>query len=105
LYFGGAIGYWRGDIKGLMDDIALCKPTLFCAVPRVYDRVYAGVVSKVQAGSPIKKLLFNWGFQRKLHALNSGFPFDKASPLFDKIIFSKIKERLGGAVRVAVSGE
>ena len=107
LYIGASIGYWRGDIKGLMDDIGgwegrgrregraglpvqlravggrqrgagrqaarscarhcthlpacivgvgplclLCaagalRPTLFCGVPRVFDRIYAGVMQKV----------------------------------------------------------
>ena len=30
LHLGGSIGYWRGDIKGLVDDIAALRPTLFC---------------------------------------------------------------------------
>jgi long-chain acyl-CoA synthetase len=30
-----------------MDDCAVLKPTVFCAVPRVYERVYAGVMDKV----------------------------------------------------------
>ena len=33
---------WLQDIKLLMDDIAELKPTIFCAVPRVLDRVYTG---------------------------------------------------------------
>ena len=49
LYAGGSIGFWRGDIKGLVEDIDALKPTLFAGVPRVYDRIYAGVVAKVRA--------------------------------------------------------
>ena len=104
LHLGGSIGYWRGDIKGLVDDIAALKPTLFAGVPRVFDRIYAGVLEKINAGSCIKKFLFNWGFNRKLHALNSGHSYDKAAPVFDKVVFSKVKERLGGRVRLIVSG-
>lgn len=37
---GGAIGYWRGDIKGLLTDLEALKPTCFIGVPRVYDRIY-----------------------------------------------------------------
>lgn len=33
---------WLQDIKLLMEDIAELKPTIFCAVPRVLDRVYTG---------------------------------------------------------------
>lgn len=104
MYVGGSIGYWRGDIKGLVDDIGALKPTLFAGVPRVFDRIYAGVLEKIDAGSFIKKLLFNWGFNRKLHALNAGHAFDKAAPVFDKVVFSKVKERLGGRVQLIVSG-
>ena len=104
LYLGASIGYWRGDIKGLVEDIAALRPTLFCGVPRVFDRIYAGVISKVDGGSAIKKALFHWGYRRKLHALNAGHAFDKAAPFFDKLVFSKIKERLGGRVRLIVSG-
>jgi hypothetical protein len=48
LYTGGSIGFWRGDIKLLVEDIEALKPTLFAGVPRVYDRIYAGVVAKVR---------------------------------------------------------
>lgn len=101
---GGAIGYWRGDIKGLVDDIGALKPTLFAGVPRVFDRIYAGVLEKIEAGGFLKKMLFEWGFSRKLHALDAGHKFDEAAPFFDKLVFSKVKERLGGRVRLIVSG-
>ncbi len=39
---GGAIGYWQGDARKLLDDVAALRPTLFAAVPRVLERVYAG---------------------------------------------------------------
>eukprot|EP00887_Chlorella_sp_A99_P003085 scaffold9.g3085.t1 len=91
LHVGASIGYWRGDIKGLMDDIAALRPTLFCGVPRVFDRIYAGVMSKVASGSFLKRSLFNWGYKRKLFYLQ-------------QIVFSKIKEKLGGRVRLIVSG-
>lgn len=104
LYLGASIGYWQGDIKLLVDDIAACQPTLFCGVPRVFDRIYAGVISAVQGGSFLKRTLFNWGYSRKLHNLNQGYSYDQAAPMFDKIVFSKVKARLGGKVKLIVSG-
>jgi len=104
LHLGASIGYWRGDIKGLVDDIGALRPTLFCGVPRVFDRIYNGVIAKVDGGSGLKKALFHWGYKRKLHALDAGHAYDKAAPFFDKLVFSKIKERLGGRVRLLVSG-
>lgn len=48
LAYGAAIGYFSGDVKGLVDDIGALKPTIFIGVPRVYDRIYAGVMDQVK---------------------------------------------------------
>lgn len=37
----------QGSIAKVLDDIAALRPTLFCGVPRVYDRVYAGIYDQV----------------------------------------------------------
>lgn len=42
---GGRIGYFRGDVKLLVDDIAALQPTLFVGVPRVFDRIYSGTTA------------------------------------------------------------
>uniref|UniRef100_A0A803KZM0 Long-chain-fatty-acid--CoA ligase n=1 Tax=Chenopodium quinoa TaxID=63459 RepID=A0A803KZM0_CHEQI len=39
---GASIGYWRGDVKLLAEDIKDLKPTLLCSVPRVLERIYSG---------------------------------------------------------------
>lgn len=104
LYLGGCIGYWQGDIKTLVDDIGALKPHFFAGVPRVFERIHGGVMDKVKAGSCIKRFLFNYGFSRKLHALEAGVPHEKASPFFDALVFSKVKERLGGRVKAVLSG-
>ena len=44
---GASIGYYQGDVKLIIDDIAALRPTFFAGVPRVYDRVYSGILSKV----------------------------------------------------------
>jgi long-subunit acyl-CoA synthetase (AMP-forming) len=36
-----------GDARKLLEDCVALAPTVFCAVPRVYERVYAGVMDKV----------------------------------------------------------
>jgi long-chain acyl-CoA synthetase len=104
LYLGAKIGFWRGDIKGLVDDIGALKPTIFIGVPRVFDRIYSGVLSKIQEAGGLKACLFNWGFKRKLHFIEAGHPQHTAAPFFDKLVFSKIKLRLGGRVKLIVTG-
>jgi len=36
-----------GDTRKMLDDCVVLKPTVFCAVPRVFERVYEGVMNKV----------------------------------------------------------
>lgn len=57
LHKGGSVGYWQGEIPKVLDDIKALRPTLFCGVPRVFDRIYAGINEQVRvqqaAGSGI----------------------------------------------------
>lgn len=101
---GAAIGFWRGDVKLLIEDIGELKPTIFCAVPRVLDRIYSGLQTKISAGGFIKRNLFNLAYSYKLRNMKGGKKHYEASPLSDKIVFSKVKEGLGGRVRIILSG-
>ena len=40
---GGKIGFFQGDIKKLSEDLKELKPTIFCTVPRLLNRVYSVV--------------------------------------------------------------
>ncbi|KAH1224636.1 Long chain acyl-CoA synthetase 2 [Glycine max] len=104
IYKGSSIGFWQGDVGFLMEDILALKPTLFCGVPRVYDRVYACISSKISSGGALQSTLFQYAYNYKLGYLEKGLPQDKAAPLFDKLVFDKIKQALGGRVRLLLSG-
>ena len=43
MLMGGKIGFFKGDIKKLIDDMKELKPTIFCTVPRLLNRVYSKV--------------------------------------------------------------
>ena len=47
LYLGARIGYWQGDTKLLVDDVAALKPTIFAGVPRVFDRIRQRTLDRV----------------------------------------------------------
>ncbi|KAI8471525.1 MAG: hypothetical protein J3K34DRAFT_416911 [Monoraphidium minutum] len=104
LYLGGSIGYWQGDTTKLVDDIGALKPSMFIGVPRIFDRIYTAVTGQIDKAGGVKKFLFNWGFTRKLFFMKQGTSVDNASPFFDKLVFSKVKARLGGRVKLIVSG-
>ncbi|KAI8546209.1 hypothetical protein RHMOL_Rhmol07G0099400 [Rhododendron molle] len=101
---GASIGFWRGDVKLLIEDIGELKPSVFCAVPRVLDRIYTGLQQKLSSGGFLKKSLFDFAYKYKLHNMKKGNKHEDASPLCDKIVFSKVKEGLGGNVRIILSG-
>lgn len=97
---GGSAGFWRGDILGLLDDIAALRPTLFVGVPRVFNRIYDKVLASVGDGGRLKQLLFNYALSSKKSSLEAG----ATSSIWDKIVFKKITDLMGGRVRMIVSG-
>ncbi|KAJ8764848.1 hypothetical protein K2173_010313 [Erythroxylum novogranatense] len=101
---GASIGFWRGDVKLLLEDIGELKPTIFCAVPRVLDRIYSGLTQKIAAGGLLKKTLFNVAYSYKFNYMKKGNTHFDASPLSDKVVFNKVRQGLGGNVRLILSG-
>ncbi|KAL0016000.1 hypothetical protein SO802_003069 [Lithocarpus litseifolius] len=101
---GASIGFWRGDVKLLVEDLGELKPTIFCAVPRVLDRIYSGLNQKISSGGLLKKTLFNLAYSFKHHNMQNGSKHEQASPICDKVVFSQIKQGLGGRVRLILSG-
>ncbi|KAF3448699.1 hypothetical protein FNV43_RR09412 [Rhamnella rubrinervis] len=101
---GASIGFWRGDVKLLIEDIGELKPTIFCAVPRVLERIHSGLTQKISSGGILKKSMFNLAYTYKHHNLVKGKKYNDAAPICDKIVFNKIKQGLGGNVRLILSG-
>jgi long-chain acyl-CoA synthetase len=104
LHVGASIGYWRGRIDGVLADIGALRPTMFIGVPRVFDRVYAGVLAQLNAASPIRRAVFGLAMWHKARAMDAGVRWDHASPLADRFVFGKVKARLGGRVKLVASG-
>eukprot|EP01018_Ginkgo_biloba_P025310 Gb_09946 [translate_table: standard] len=103
-HMGASVGYWQGDPKLLGNDMVELKPSLFTAVPRVFDRIYAEAMKSINESSPIKRMIFNLLYSYKLAWMKLGFKQSEASPLADSILFRKIKETLGGRTRLVMSG-
>ncbi|KAL2234654.1 UNVERIFIED_CONTAM: Long chain acyl-CoA synthetase 4, partial [Sesamum indicum] len=92
------------DVKLLVEDIVELQPSVFCAVPRVLDRIYSGLQQKISSGGLIKQTAFNFSYSLKLRNMRNGFKQSVASPICDKLVFNLVKQGLGGNVRLILSG-
>ncbi|KAK7344362.1 hypothetical protein VNO77_13882 [Canavalia gladiata] len=101
---GASVGYYHGDLNALRDDLMELKPTLFAGVPRVFEKVYEGIKNAVGELNPIRRKVFGMLYNYKLGWMNKGYKQRDASPLADLLAFRKVKARLGGRVRLIISG-
>ena len=95
------------SIELLTDNLREVKPNIMTAVPRLYEKVYDGIIAKGEGLKGIKKALFFWavnlGLKFEPYGQN-GFFYELKLKIARKLIFSKWKEALGGNLDMFVSG-
>lgn len=108
---GGACVWFSEGLSKLPLEMRSIKPTFFLAPPRVWERVYSSVSVEIRKKpAPVRRLFyFGVGLGSEAARLRQ-----HAKPVpawmqallrgFDRIMFAKIRERLGGRIRVAASG-
>jgi len=98
---GGCVGFFTGDPLRLLEDAQFLKPHFFPAVPRVLNRVYQSAMAAGNAPG-LKGTLFRMAVQAKLEQLHkTGI---NTHPLWDLLVFSKIRAVLGGNIILVSSG-
>lgn len=106
---GSTVGFAR-SIPQLAEDLQHIKPTAIIAVPRIFEKVYARVQDQLKNKSAIARLLFRLtldvGFKEFEYRMGrrGWFPGLLIHPLLRKLVSGKILDKLGGRLRVAVSG-
>jgi len=100
-----------GRVDKIVDNLAVIKPTFMAGVPRIFEKVYGRVVSTTQAEGGPKLRIFTWAFGVGAKAAQARADGSGLSPLLraqhavaDRLVFSKIKERMGGRIRFFCSG-
>ncbi|MEU4378056.1 AMP-dependent synthetase/ligase [Micromonospora echinofusca] len=103
--------YVDGRVDKLVDLLSVIRPTLMCGAPRVFEKVYNKAVTTAQAGGGAKAKIFAWGVRvgkEKVALEQAGRPVPTGLKLkytvAEKLVFSKLQARLGGRIRVLVSG-
>jgi len=105
---GASIGFYSGDARNLLDDIDVLKPSLLSGVPRVFERIYTKALSSVESSGAFKKLFFNMAYNKKKKEISSGTTVfeeaEKSTSIYNKIVFSKMKSKVGGRLRGILCG-
>jgi long-chain acyl-CoA synthetase len=98
------------SIDTLSQDIQAVRPTYFCSVPRILEKVHARIEAGAHQGSALQARLFDWAVQKgrvRSQALLAGKPLSVgqalAFKLADRLVLSRIRDRLGGRLAFAVS--
>jgi long-chain acyl-CoA synthetase len=100
-----------GRVDKIVENLGIVRPTFMGAAPRIFEKAHARIVTMQAAEGGLKEAIFKQAFR-------VGIAYDRAvregrSPgvllkaqrgLFDKLVFSKIRERFGGRVRFFISG-
>ena len=98
---GKRIGFPTGDPARFLEDIQLLKPHFVALVPRVLNRLYSS--ASAASGAPgLKGMLFRRAVASKLHNMHTAGKF--AHPLWDRLVFKKVRAVLGGNVKLVISG-
>ena len=110
--YSGARVYFAGGIDRLRETLVVARPTVMLGVPRVWEKLQAALVAKLQQAKPIQRRVIAWardvGLRAGTYALEHGKPYGLLAleeRLAERLLFRKLKTALGlDRVRYAVVG-
>jgi len=112
MYDIGATNYLAESFQTILEDMQASRPTLVVSVPRLFEKIHSGLLSKVEKAPPTKKKLFAWATGVADRAVDFRVQ-QKPVPFFlniqyaiaEKLVFSKMREALGmDKIRIFISG-
>jgi long-chain acyl-CoA synthetase len=99
------------DPMRVMEAMAAVRPTLLPGVPRLYEKVHTGVLAHFDEAQGLRRRLIDWSLAvgretSELRTKNRPLPRSLAvkQRIADRLVYRKVKERLGGRLRVGISG-
>lgn len=107
----GAPTWFSDGLSRLPHELQNLRPTFFLAPPRVWERIYSSVCTEIKKRpAPLQRLF--WGalglsqraFQLKAQGKSVPGWMQTSLKIADKVVFTKLRSRFGGRMRVAVSG-
>jgi len=107
----GAKVVFARSVDTLMDDMQVARPTIMMSVPRLYEKMYSRMTETVKKSSFLKRAVFDWAMgvgkaANVYRERNEPLPKSLATKVAraDRLVFHKLKERVGGRLRYFVSG-
>ncbi len=107
---GARIAYAE-SMQTVPEDLIAVSPTVAAAVPRFFEKSYANIFAKVKTMPPIQQIIFNWALsvgKEMAEAKVNRKPVSGRLALryffADRLVFSKIRQGLGGRIRFFISG-
>ncbi|NNJ94033.1 MAG: long-chain fatty acid--CoA ligase [Halobacteria archaeon] len=106
---GSGVAYAR-SIMQLADDLQHIRPTVMIAVPRIFERVFGRIQGQLEKQSGLKRALFKmttdigWRRFQRQQKRASWHPKLLLWPLLRRLVAGKVTDKLGGRLRLAVSG-
>ena len=98
----GHIGFFNGDVRKLKEDLQVLKPTLFASVPRLFNKFYDKMKAGINSLTGCKALLAKKAIETKLQ--NHDATGQVTHWLYDRLVFKKMKQSLGGRVEFIITG-
>jgi long-chain acyl-CoA synthetase len=109
-YVGYSIAFLPDPLQAAVA-LRTAKPTVFPSVPRVYEKIHTAVVTAFDAETGAKRRLIDWALTvgrevSRLRRAGDPVPLRLRAQhrLADRLVYAKVKERLGGRLRLAISG-
>lgn len=100
-----------GRVEKIVDNLGVVKPTFMGAAPRIFEKAHARIVTMQAAEGGAKEKLFLKAFevgkqvdQLRREGKSVPLPLKAQHALFDRLVFSKVRDRFGGRVRFFISG-
>ncbi|MCC7051627.1 MAG: long-chain fatty acid--CoA ligase [Gemmatimonadaceae bacterium] len=111
MFAGGCTIAYAESIDAVAANLGEVRPTILSSVPRIYEKLYARIMEGGNAGSGLKRAIFHWALgvadqwaDAYLAKRAPGPVLAGQYALAQTLVFSKIKARIGGRLRVACSG-
>jgi long-chain acyl-CoA synthetase len=100
-----------GRVDRIVDNLGVVKPTFMGAAPRIFEKAHARIITLQAEEGGAKEAIFKRAFTvglavdaAKRDGRNPGVLLTAQHAVFDRLVFSKIRERFGGRVRFFISG-